>query len=741
MNRKERRAAKKTGTAPAPASPPPDPAGVLFARAIQVHQSGNLAEAQALYQQILALRPTHADAMQLLGITAHQSGQNDLAIDLIQRAIGLNDKAPHFHANLGQILRTIGRLDEAEASYRRALALQPDYLDVLMGLGVLLQGKGQAEEAAALYRRAIALKPDVAEAYNNLGNALEELGKLGEAIASYERAVALRPNDSGMLYNLAAALINAGQPLLALELARQGMRIAKTPEITALVGDCVKELRADGGDAEMRDLVARAISEPWGRPQDFAAAATLIVKGGGRYASGGSDLSEAADDALLLAMLENVTIGDRELERFLTRMRATLLQLATAMPDGQEVDAQTLRFGCALARQCFINEYVYEHSAGEGERALRLRDAIAAALQENASVAPVALAAIASYMPLDAVPGAERLLDQDWPEPIAPLLVQQLCEPAEERALAEALPSLTPVQDEVSRKVQSQYEANPYPRWVKAAPAGMATTIEAFLAKSHPNAPLRPIGKGSAIDLLVAGCGTGQHSIETAQLLAGARMLAIDLSRRSLAFAKRQSQARGLAGIEYAQADILELGSLGRSFDVIEASGVLHHLRDPFAGWRVLLSLLRPGGLMRLGFYSALARQDVVAARDFIAQHGFGDNADEIRRARQAILAAGEQAPFASITQSADFYSISACRDLLFHVQEHRLTLPEIAAFLTDNKLRLIGLDVDRPVTMRYRARFPADRGLTDIASWHQFETENPTTFRGMYQFWVQKEG
>ncbi len=86
--------------------------------------------------------------------------------------------------------------------------------------------------------------------------------------------------------------------------------------------------------------------------------------------------------------------------------------------------------------------------------------------------------------------------------------------------------------------------------------------------------------------------------------------------------------------IEYAQADILELGSLDRRFDLIESIGVLHHLADPFAGWRVLLSLLRPGGVMKLGFYSAVARRDLP---DLGAT---AMTADAVRAARQTLAGA-----------------------------------------------------------------------------------------------------
>src|SRR6201999_3687560 len=101
--------------------------------------------------------------------------------------------------------------------------------------------------------------------------------------------------------------------------------------------------------------------------------------------------------------------------------------------------------------------------------------------------------------------------------------------------------------------------------------------------------------------------------------------------------------------------------------------GVLHHMKDPFAGWRVLLSRLRPKGFMWLAFYSERARQNIVEARGRIAAHGLSSTAGDIRRFRQELVDASDAADFASVLKSEDFFSVSACRDLLFHTQEHRL--------------------------------------------------------------------
>jgi hypothetical protein len=52
--------------------------------------------------------------------------------------------------------------------------------------------------------------------------------------------------------------------------------------------------------------------------------------------------------------------------------------------------------------------------------------------------------------------------------------------------------------------------------------------------------------------------------------------------------------------------------------------------------------------------------------------------------------------------------------------------------------LTLLGLELDAPILAKYRGQFPDDAAMTDLTNWHRFETENPATFRGMYQFWIQ---
>jgi SAM-dependent methyltransferase len=446
------------------------------------------------------------------------------------------------------------------------------------------------------------------------------------------------------------------------------------------------------------------------------------------------DLSSIVGDPLLLRLLVAGRVSDGEIERVLTLVRRQLLDRAS----GNALDTASLAFFCALAQQCFLNEYVFGESDEEREAVERLRAALLRELEEGREIAPQVLVAVAAYRPLHDLAGGEALLGRPWSAPIDSLITQQVREPTAERAIGASLPALTPIDDEVSRAVQAQYEQNPYPRWVMAAPAVKPLRIDDYLREKFPLAPFRPLGPADGPEVLIAGGGTGSHPIETQRKFLGARILAVDLSRASLAYAARKTRALGLP-IEYAQADLLTLDRIDRRFDVIEACGSLQCLKDPARGWRTLLRVLEPGGVMLLGLYSARARADLNAARAYIKERGYGGTVEEIRSFRQEAFGWPEDRPGKSVVRHGDFYSTSGCRDLLFHVQEYQHDLPEIAAFIAEEKLAFLGFEIDARIAHEYTAANPDDPAMTDLERWHAFECANPNAFIGMYQFWVQK--
>lgn len=743
MNRQQRRAAAKQGQGgpSRPSTRPPSPADAPCGSAVEHHKQGRLAEADALYRRALQLDPEHTDSLHFLGVLSLQGGRADEAASLFGRALSLDPDNPALHYNVAGSCRALGQQEEAVAHYRRAIQLRPGYQAAHNNLGLLLHELGRLGDAAEAFQKALALGVDP-RAHCNLGALRLAQGRPDPAASHYRQALALAPDSAEARVGLASAHLALGNAAAALREACGALSRTEAPEARAAFVACVAAMPAVPPTEALTRFLQRALTERWGRARELARFAAHVLSH--RYSAPAETGTSASDtlaaDPLLAALLDAAPVADPTLERVLTRARAELLAAAAATgPADAAPDAKLLDFWCALARQCFLNEHVFACTAEEEREAAALVDRLSAFLASGGAAAVPWLLAAAAYRPLARLPEPARLLARSWPEAVRGLLRQQVEEPLAERAMQAAIPRLTPISDPTSAAVRAQYEDNPYPRWTAAPPAGAAATVEAYLFQRFLHAGIRVPGRDGGHDVLVAGCGTGQQPVDVARSFRDVRVLAVDLSLASLAYAARQTAALGVVGIEYAQADLLRLGETGRRFDMIQASGVLHHLADPMEGWRALLAMLRPGGVMYVGLYSELARRDVVAAREFIAAHGFQATPEDIRRCRQAMMDAAEGTPLHRLSRSSDFGGMSGCRDLLFHVQEHRLRLPEVAGFLSAQRLAFLGFDLPAAVARSYRARFPHDPGMTDLRHWDEFERSHPDTFSGMYQFWIQK--
>lgn len=474
----------------------------------------------------------------------------------------------------------------------------------------------------------------------------------------------------------------------------------------------------------LREVLARALEHPAVDPGDLVRPISSIALS--------RPADEALEEPLLLRLLEDVVVRDVRLERLIVAARRKALEEVFGGV------SSSLPAVIAIAHQAFNTEYAYDESAEESAALDRLGREIVTTI--DASLQWIAV--FACYRPLHMLEGAGQLAAKLDRTPLAALARRQILEPAEERRLRASIPSSGALMSGVSSEVQAQYESNPYPRWARTQLAPVSLPFTSVINQLFPSAVL--VGSSDAAPrILVAGCGTGQHSITTALRFRDSSVLAVDLSMASLAYAKRKTLALSIGNIDYRQADLLALGSLPERFDLIECAGVLHHLADPFAGWQVLVSLLKPRGLMRIALYSELGRRDIVHARAFIQREGFPATTEGVRRCRQAIIGRANDALLAKITQSEDFYSLSGCRDLLFHVQEHRFGLPEIRAMIERLGMRFVGFEfLDAGATVaRYRAQFPRDSRLLDLDNWHRFEQEHPDTFAKMYRFGVQHPG
>jgi len=292
--------------------------------------------------------------------------------------------------------------------------------------------------------------------------------------------------------------------------------------------------------------------------------------------------------------------------------------------------------------------------------------------------------------------------------------------------------------DDPSSVVQQFYERNVFPQWADLVP---------WERKELLAEPIRRAGEAGR-NVLVAGCGTGRWACHFAASFPEARVLAVDVSSASLAFAEERRQHHGLTNIRFEQAD-LRSWQPAEEFDFIECGGVLHHLEDPEKAWASLAATLRPEGIMLVSLYSRMARRPLKRLRDAIVQDAFpdqwgkGSNAvlddTELRHFRRALLERiwtnDDMLPYA---MSPDLHSMARLRDTLFHPLEHEYTLLNIQAMLDRLELRATGFDADARLLDLFREVCPK-RALHDLGAWHTLEQKVPEVFIGMYELFVTK--
>jgi predicted O-linked N-acetylglucosamine transferase (SPINDLY family) len=196
--------------------PTPSQVDAGFRRALQLHQSGQLAEAERFYEQVLRSRPDHFDALHLLGLVAAQTGRPERAVTLIDRAIRINPDFAAAHANRAKTLNDLSRHAEALASCLQALRCDPGSVGAYINQGNALDALGRSEEAVASYDHALRLDPHSGEALADRANALQRLGRHLEAVADYGRAISLNNNHC-------AAYVGRGVALQALKRPRQAL--------------------------------------------------------------------------------------------------------------------------------------------------------------------------------------------------------------------------------------------------------------------------------------------------------------------------------------------------------------------------------------------------------------------------------------------------------------------------------------------------------------------------------------
>lgn len=543
------------------------------------------------------------------------------------------------------------------------------------------------------------------------GNASLGEDKLEEAMYAFYRVMSIKPDEATAYQNMTLVL----------------KRVTFTKPVPSMY-EVINSMLHQKTLVRPRDVSRAAISLLKSQPS-----IKTICK---KYPSGklkksvSEVIAELSEKPLLLTLMSLCPLADLELEKCLKKIRCDLL-LSLSMPQNFP---KASAFQTSLALQCFTNEYIYSQTNEENFALEALDLSVNEMLLRGKQPSPQAVLCLASYKALNEYKWCELLQVNKY---IKEIFTRQIIEPKKEQLLKKDIPAFQEINDKVSSKVRGQYEKNPYPRWVTTELHPSPCSISEVLTEKKLKLYDLEITKVKKPEILIAGCGTGQHSLSIAAQFLDAKILAVDLSLSSLAYAKRKTAELGFDNIKYMHADILQLRGLETQFNIIESVGVLHHMKNPMEGWQKLTDCLRPNGLMKIGLYSKLARQGITKIRNEIRASKIEQDDRTMRSFRETLIASKKECD-KDMFSSLDAYSMSEFRDLLFHVQEHQFTISEIKQCLAQLQLNFCGFD-DQAIVQKFKTTNKGPKDIFDLDKWQIYETSNPTTFAGMYVFWCQK--
>ncbi len=681
---------------------------------------GHLENAKTHYILSLSLASDNPESQNNLGVVYENLGHPKKAESCFKKAINLNKKyaAPYF--GIGNIYRLRKLHEKAIQNYKTAINLKPDHFDAKNNLGATLLEAGNSREAIVVLTELVETHVHYGAGFNNLGLALASIGDYQKAMENFALAASKSPEDMSFWENLGTSLSASGLSFTKYDSFYETIFLnllnKQTTHNPSMIAPSIIRFLLNN------PIFARYINEESDKKRKS-----------GFYIQAINDFSKLP---LLMKLMELCPLSDLKIEKLFTKCRKEVLLNLHLLDDLQK----PIQFLHALALQCYTNEYIYWQTDEEKEKVSEYIELAKLEINKGGDIPSHIIAIIACYRPLNTLSWSHSIVQN----PINQQLIdRQLAESKVEAVLSKNIPILKEITNQISEEVRKQYEENPYPRWVNTILFENPLTVYDCLQ----NIGLRLRDDVKHIKkpkILIAGCGTGRHALLTKSRFKDATVTAIDLSLKSLGYAKRKTEELGVKNIHYVQGDLLDLSDHHKEqYDIIESAGVLHHMENPEDGLQNLIFALKPGGVMRLALYSEHARKGVVSAREYLAKtNDTGPIEAKIRSFRQSIIEGKDSHAknFYFVTNWPDFYSMSECRDLFFHAKEHQFTLPKIQVMLDKVNLIFAGFEFNGNRTYaEFAMKYKSENANQSLDLWDEYEKDNPSTFLGMYQFWVQK--
>ena len=720
-------------------------ADIISNYALICEEKGENEKAIRLYEKCAKSFPNHIYSKLNLSFLYYKLNQLEIAEIIIEEAIQLKPSLPNGHCIRGLILKGLDKYDESRLSLEKAIELDKNYFDAYINLGLLNKDSNKYNEAEEYYLKALEINNKSAIAHLNLGACYKEKQDLDKAILHTKMAIEIDNKLENCYLNLATIYNQIGDYKKSLSLTKKELLLHKHSELSyQLISELIKKGEVlNTSEKDNRELLKNLLNrKDISHRELFGNINSLISK---------EILEELSilESKLYENNKFNILIKDKELvkalsllifcsplwEKVLGNIRKNIL---LNYSDKDKISNSIFNFIIGLGSQCFLNEYVYYISTEEKDKLKELKKII-----NNNKNQDYKLAIISCYQSLSSINDEIINLNTYIPnkKELNNLLNLQFKELNAEKKISKGIKKIGNIKDSTSKEVKNQYELNPYPRWRynSYAKENKLNFLSVINSEISPNT-IKPNSvqlTNKKINILIAGCGTGIQIIEASRY-SNCEITAIDLSNSSISYAKRKVDEYGLKNINFIEMDLLELTSLNKRFDLIECSGVLHHMNEPSKGLSNLFEVLEPEGFLKLGLYSKYAREEILKARKLIKEKDIKPNIDGIRNFRNDLLN-GEIKEVNEISNWSDFYSTSMCRDLCFHTHENCYTLIEIKNMLKVSNLEFLGFTLSKEIRDKYQIDNKDKDSLKNLELWDKFEKLNPNSFREMYQFWSRK--
>ncbi len=612
---------------------------------------------------------------------------------------------------LGVVHTELKNYKLAKEFFIKVVNLNPKYTDGYYNLANIFMKLNEEEKAIEIYNKVIDLDKNYFKAHNNLGNIYRRKGLNKKAIELYLSTLEINSNYKVAYYNLAGALQFYNINVENKNINKYLLYLLKEKIIVrpnSIATNVLNSLFLNTDLKENLSLVKNKITN-----KKFNYILETLQK-----------------NPLLMQFMKVCPIPDYYIEKNFVNLRKEILNKTYK----SDIEKTHINFLISLSMQCFLNEYIYDKSKDEIQKINKINERIINNLRENKKISDLDILCLSCYEPLTNFSWSNKIKFSDRLKEIFEL---HLNHNKIEKQITESIKSISKFKDKVSIKVKKQYEENPYPRWENLGLSIEPRNIKDVINDSDLNLDLKKITNSKNPKILIAGCGTGQHAITTASKYKNSKILALDLSLKSLSYAKRKAKELKINNIDFIQGDILDLESIDRKFDIIESVGVLHHMDDPFKGWKILTSCLNDDSLMLIGLYSEKARKHITQIRNKINKLKLQTNYKNIIKFRKDLIEDNND-QWNYIKSSPDFYTVSGVRDLLFHVQEHQFTISKIKKYLDKLELIFLGFE-DKLVIENFKINYSDKDDLFNLDKWEEYEKSNPRIFAGMYQFWCQK--